>query len=159
MYCLPRSKRAEKLLGSPARCLAASLILRSGTMSTMLLNALSILGINKLWLYLAVGIVGVATVTGAYYLWKRGVEQQALLEHSRTQLELAVREQEEFRRRQEALEEQQREAARALAEQNRTLNSRVQSIHRALSSPEVAAGDRPSSDVLRQTIDQLRDIR
>ena len=138
---------------------AAAFILFSGMISKMLASLLSLLGINRLWLYVVVATVVVVIATTSYYLWKSSIEQRAVLESNVRQLEQALKDQEEFRRRQEALEEQQREAARALADQNRALNSRVQSIHRALNSPEATAGDRPSSDVLRQTIDQLRDIR
>jgi hypothetical protein len=138
---------------------AAALILYSGITSNMLASLLSVLGINKLWIYLAVGMTALIATTGAYYLWKSSVEQRAFMEFNMRQLEQSIKDQEEYRRRQEALEEQQREAARALADQNRVLNSRVQTIQRMLNSPETAAGDRPSSDVLRQTIDQLREIR
>lgn len=125
----------------------------------MLSTILSFLGINKLWLYLAVGVITVGLGLGGYYLWKSSIEQKALLEYNIKQLEQTVRDQEEFRRRQAALEDQQRQAARALEEQNRALTGRVQSIQRTLNSPESVAADRPASDILKQTIDQLREIR
>jgi hypothetical protein len=81
------------------------------------------------------------------------------MEFNIIQLEQSIKNQEEHRRRQEVLEEQQREAARLLADQNRLLNTRVQSIQRVLNSPETAANDRPASDILKQTIDQLREIK
>ena len=81
------------------------------------------------------------------------------MEFNIIQLEQSIKNQEEYRQRQEALEEQQREAARLLADQNRLLNTRVHSIQRVLNSPETTANDRPASDILRQTIDQLREIR
>ncbi len=81
------------------------------------------------------------------------------MEFNRAQLEQAVKDQEEFRRRQEALEEQQREATRALLEQNRDVQRRIQSIQGNLNSPEAAATDRPASDILKRTVEQLREIR
>lgn len=74
-------------------------------------------------------------------------------------MERTIRDQEEFLRRQQELEAQQREATRALIEQNRTLQSRARSIMETLNSQESAAQDRPASDVLKRTIDQLRDMR
>lgn len=124
-----------------------------------MLNLLSLLGINKLWIYLAVGITGLVAVSGAYYLWKSGIEQRALMEQNIKQLEQTLRDQEEFKKRQEALEEQQREASRYLAEQNRALQSRVQSIQSTLNSSEAAAQDRPASSILRRTVESLGEIR
>lgn len=123
------------------------------------LNILSLLGINKLWIYLACGILALGTITGVYYIWKSGVEQQALMEYNVRQLEQTIRDQEEFRRRQEALEQQQREMTRALTEQNRAVQTRVQAIQNNLNRPEMQRQDRPASDVLRQTVDELRAIR
>lgn len=139
---------------------AAALMLSSGMISNMVpFNILSFLGINKLWLYLAMGLTAIVALGGAYYLWKSSIEQRALMEYNVRQLQQTVREQEEFRRRQEALEEQQREATRALAEQNREVQNRIQSIQGTLNSPAAAASDRPASDILRRTVEQLRGIR
>jgi uncharacterized protein HemX len=120
---------------------------------------LSLLGINKYWLYVAIAVFALGAATTTYYIWKSSVERAALMEFNRAQLEQAVKDQEEFRRRQEALEEQQREATRALLEQNRDVQRRIQSIQGNLNSPEAAAFDRPASDILRRTIEQLREIR
>lgn len=135
---------------------AAYLILSSGIISNMIL---SLLGINKLWLYAIIAIAAVTVVTGTYYIWKASIVREAQLEYNQKQLEQTVREQEEFRRRQEALEEQQREATRALLEQNREVQSRVQSIQENLNSPAATASDRPASDILRRTVEQLREIK
>jgi Flp pilus assembly protein TadB len=120
---------------------------------------LSLLGINRLWLYLAIGALTLGVATTAYYIWKSSVERAALLEFNQAQLEQTIREQEEFRRRQEELEHQQREATRALVEQNRDVQRRIQSIQGNLNSPEAVASDRPASEILKRTIDQLREIR
>lgn len=120
---------------------------------------LSLLGLNKLWLYAALAVVAFTAVTGTYYIWKSSIEQAALMEFNQKQLEQTLKEQEEFRRRQEALEEQQREATRALLEQNRDVQNRIQSIQGNLNSPAAVASDRPASDILRRTVEQLRDIR
>lgn len=135
---------------------AANLILSSGIISNMIL---SLLGINKLWLYAAIAVTAVTVVTGTYYIWKSSIVRAAQMEYNQKQLEQTVRDQEEFRRRQEALEEQQREATRALLEQNREVQSRVQSIQENLNSPAAAASDRPASDILKRTVEQLREVR
>lgn len=135
---------------------AAYLILSSGIISNMIL---SLLGISKLWIYAALAVMVVGAVTGTYYIWKSSIERAALMEFNQKQLEQTLKDQEEFRRRQEALEEQQREATRALLEQNRDVQNRIQSIQGNLNSPAAAAADRPASDILKRTVEQLREIR
>lgn len=120
---------------------------------------LSLLGIKKIWLYVAIGTIAFATVTGIYFVWKHNVEQQALLYFNQQQLEQTVRDQEEFRQRQETIEEQQRQSARDLANENRRLRTRVQVIQDILNSPETSASDRPASNILKQTVEQLRSQR
>ena len=156
MNSLPYSNSLAKLLSEFDMASAANFILFSGIISSMIL---SLLGINRLWIYLGLAAFALTAALTTYYVWKSSVERAALLEFNRAQLEKTVRDQEEFRRRQEALEEQQREATRALIEQNRDVQRRVQSIQGNLNSPEAAAADRPASDILKRTIEQLREIR
>jgi regulator of replication initiation timing len=117
------------------------------------------LGIKKIWLYLAMGAAAVIVVTVAYYSWKSSVEQLALLRFNQQQLEQTVRNQEEFRQRQAEIEEQQRQAASRLIEENTRLRSSVRDIRTMLNNPEFTANDRPASDVLKRTIEQLRNAR
>lgn len=135
---------------------AAYFILSSEIISNMILP---LLGFSKLWLYAALAVMAVGAVTGTYYIWKSSIERAALMEFNQKQLEQTLKDQEEFRRRQEALEEQQREATRALLEQNRDVQNRIQSIQGNLNSPATAASDRPASDILKRTVEQLREIR
>jgi Flp pilus assembly protein TadB len=120
---------------------------------------LSLLGLNRLWLYMALAVMAIGAVTTTYYVWKSSIERAALMEFNRAQLEQTRKDQEEFLRRQEALEEQQREATRALLEQNRDVQNRIESIQGNLNSPAAAAADRPASDILKRTVEQLRAIR
>jgi Tfp pilus assembly protein PilE len=120
---------------------------------------LSLLGLNRLWLYMALAVMAIGAVTTTYYVWKSSIERAALMEFNRAQLEQSRKDQEEFLRRQEALEAQQREATRALLEQNRDVQNRIESIQGNLNSPAAAAADRPASDILKRTVEQLRAIR
>lgn len=114
---------------------------------------LQLLGINKIAAYAIGGALLIGVVGTTYYVWKRGVESAALMEYNQRQLEQNARDQSEFMRRQEELAEQQRAAARELAEQNRRLQSRVNSINQMLNQAE----DSPAPDVIRRTIESLRE--
>jgi uncharacterized protein HemX len=119
---------------------------------------LSLIGSKNL-VYLGAALLAMTLITGLYLFWKRSIELQALQDFNRQQLEQTVREQEIFRQKQAELEEQQRIISRNLAAENTRLRTRVESIQGMLNSPETAASDRPASDVLRRTVDELRSLR
>jgi uncharacterized protein HemX len=119
---------------------------------------LSLIGSKNL-IYVGAALAAVTLLTGVYLFWKRSIELEALQDFNRQQLEQTVRDQELFRQRQSELEEQQRIISRNLAAENNRLRTRVESIQGVLSSQEAIANDRPSSDILRQTIDELRNLQ
>lgn len=110
-------------------------------------------GLNKVTLYIIGAVLLASAVTTIYYVWKHNVEQTALMEFNRQQLEQNARDQAEFIRRQGELAEQQRQAAAELAEQNRRLQSRVNSINQMINQAE----DSPAADVIRRTMERLRE--
>lgn len=113
-------------------------------------------GLGKLGLYLIIALVISGALGGIYIKWKRGIEHQAFLELNQRQLEQTVKEQQEFTRQQQAIADRQRALAQEMAQRNQTLQRRVDQTNRIINSPQSAANDRPASDVLKQTIDQLR---
>jgi flagellar capping protein FliD len=121
----------------------------------MFMTFLSLLGANRWLQYIVIGIALTAGLTATYYIWKHSIEQQVLLEYNARQLEQVVREREEFQRRQEQLDYQQRTLQRQLATQNNELRRRFDEIQATINQAE----DRPASEVLRRTIEQLREIQ
>lgn len=119
---------------------------------------LSLIGTKKL-VYVGAAAAAVLLISGVYIFWKRSVELEALQNFNRQQLEQTVRDQELFRQRQSELEEQQRIISRDLAAENNRLRTRVESIQGILTSQEAIANDRPASDILRRTIDELRNLQ
>jgi Flp pilus assembly protein TadB len=113
-------------------------------------------GLNKIGVYLFIGMMLIGSLTAAYYGWKRSVEQQALMEFNQKQMEQTIKDQKAFTKKQQEIAEQQAAAAEALAEQNRVLSRKISSVNTYLSSKEAADGDRPSSDVLKKTVEQLQ---
>lgn len=110
-------------------------------------------GLNKITLYVIGALIIASAITGTYIVWKNGIEQAAVLEFNRQQLEQNVRDQAEYIRRQEEIAEQQRKAAADLADQNRRLQGRVNSINQMINQAE----DSPVPGVIRQTIERLRE--
>lgn len=110
-------------------------------------------GLSKITIYVIGCIFLVGAVTTTYYVWKRDVEQAALMDFNRQQLEQNARDQAEFIRKQEELAEQQRRAAMELAEQGRRLQGRVNSINQMINRAE----DSPVSGIIRQTLERLKE--
>lgn len=111
-------------------------------------------GLSKITFYLLIAIFSVGAVTTTYYVWKRNIQHEAVLESNRQQMEQTIKDQAEFVRQQQEIATQQAAVSRAVALQNEALNRRMGSIDRFLQSSQ--AQDRPASDILRQTIDRLR---
>lgn len=114
---------------------------------------------NKVIVYIIGIIFAFISSLGIYYVWKRDIETRALLEYNQRQLEETVRIQQEYIKKQAELEEIQRSLSRRLAEENRTLQNRIRTIQNNLNSPQAAASDRPASDVLKRTVEQLGSSR
>lgn len=110
-------------------------------------------GLNKITLYIfaAVFLFGAATTT--YYVWKRNIEHAALLEFNRAQMEQNARDQQEFMRRQSEVAEDQRRVAAELAEQTRRIQTRMNRVSDMINT----SPDSPAPDVIRRTIEQLRE--
>lgn len=113
-------------------------------------------GLNKISLYLIIGLMVSGALGTIYIKWKRGIEHQAFLELNQRQMEQTLREQQEFTRQQQEIADRQRALAQEMAERNQTLQRRVDRTNRIINSPQAAVNDRPASDVLKQTIEQLR---
>lgn len=110
-------------------------------------------GLDRITIYIIGALFLVGAMTTTYYVWKRGVEQAAMMEFNRQQLEQNARDQAEFMRRQEEVAEQQRRAAAELAEQNRRIHQRVNSINQMINQSE----DSPAPEIIKRTIDRLRE--
>jgi len=116
----------------------------------------SFFGLDKLAMYIFIGIALGGAVRTTYVIWKRNIEHQALVEFNQRQMEQAEKDRRDFEQRQEAIATQQAVITEQLAAQNQALSRRIESLNQFLASPVAQAADRPASDVLRRTLDQLR---
>jgi hypothetical protein len=96
------------------------------------------------------------TIGTAYYQWKKNIEHEALLEFNQKQMEKNIKDQQEFSKKQQEIAQQQQEASAMLIQQNAQLTSKIKSIDGYLSSDAAKKGDRPSSDVIKKTIDMIQ---
>jgi len=111
---------------------------------------------SKLGLYIFIGVFLLGTVGTTYYQWKKNVEHEALLEFNQKQIEQNLSDQKEFARKQQEIAQQQQEAAAILIQQNTQLTLKIKSIDSYLNSDAARKSDRPSSDVIKNTIDMIQ---
>jgi uncharacterized protein HemX len=113
-------------------------------------------GLSKIAIYLVLALVVSGSIGAAYLGWKHSIEQQVILEQNQRQLEQTLKDQQESVRQQQEISDRQRAIARELEQRNRSLQTRIEATNQFINSPQAAANDRPASDIIRQTIEQLR---
>ncbi len=123
-------------------------------MRTLISTLFDLLGVKKIFVYLLIALASIGTLTATYYVWRHNVEQRALMKYNLEQLQQIANEQAEFINSQKEIAEQSAATAKALVERNETLDRRMSSIDRHLNS--MVNQDRPSSEILKQTIERLR---
>jgi hypothetical protein len=84
-----------------------------------------------------------------------GIRREALENFNRQQLELALKQQEEFNRQTRILQETQ---ARIIDEMNKKIEEtdrKTAEVEAYLNSPETRQNDKPASDILKETLRRL----
>jgi len=109
----------------------------------------------KLYLYVAIGVIVFGSLTGIYYSWRKGIEREALLEFNQKQIEQNLKDQAEMKKRLEEINKKQQEFIKKNAEDKKAFNDKVGNINKNI---DTNSKDRPASDILKKTIDQLRKI-
>jgi predicted Holliday junction resolvase-like endonuclease len=112
---------------------------------------------GRLQLYIFIGIIVFASLTAGYYSWRRGIEREALLEYNQHQLEQNVKDQQAIKQQLEDISAKEKEVQAANDAEKKALKDKLEAISADLNTKETAATDRPASDVLRKTINKLKD--
>ena len=113
-----------------------------------------LLSLGRIQLYIAAALA----ITGIYFFWKHNVEQQALMEYNQKQLEQSIADRNKMKEDLVAINQKQEEIIRKSEEEKKAYEIKIDSIGSYLNSKEVKSEDRPSSDVLKQTVKQLVEI-
>ena len=92
---------------------------------------------------------------GLYYTSMQDVKKIALMEYNREQLEENIKQQQLMMERQQKISDMQLTIQKQLSDQNEKLTAKLSTIDRYLSSDDAKKANRPSSDVLRNTLRML----
>jgi uncharacterized protein YoxC len=115
-------------------------------------------GLNKFTIYGIVAAVSISIFATFVIMWRNSIRQQALLEANNRQLTQLVKDQEEFIKKMDEVYQIQRESIESINKKNEELRTQLSGLEVYLSSDSVQ-GNRASSEVLRETIKQLRGKR
>jgi hypothetical protein len=106
----------------------------------------------RIQLYIVIAIAAV----GIYFFWKHNIEQQALIEYNQRQLEQVMQDQQKFQQKMQEVESKQHAIENDLATQNEQVNKTLSTVNEYLDSKDAKTQDKPASDILKKTVDELR---
>jgi hypothetical protein len=113
---------------------------------------------GRLQLYIFIGILVFGSLTAGYYSWRKGIEREALLEYNQKQIEQDAKDREIMRQQLEDIEKKKKEIEAENAASKKAFEDKINSISADLNSKETIAADKPSSQVLRDTVNKLKDV-
>ena len=114
---------------------------------------------TRIYIYAIIGIAVFGTLTATYYSWRKSIERQALLEFNQKQLEQTVADQAEFRRKMQEIADKQEEIIKKNAEDRRAFEDKINAAQSFIESDEARKSDRPSSELLKETVKRLKDTK
>lgn len=112
---------------------------------------------GRVQLYIVVGIFLFGALTAGYYSWRSGIEREALLEYNQKQLEQSIKDKEEIRKQLESMDAKQKEIQAENDAAKKVFKEDMNSIAADLDKKEVIESDRTSSQVLKDTVNKLKD--
>lgn len=106
--------------------------------------------------YVVTGLTVTAIFAGLYFHWENKIRQEALAAYNQKQLEQIIQDQQLYITQTKQLQDQLDQINSALNSQTQQLNDKVDGINQYLASPEAAKTDRPSSEIIKETVRRLR---
>ena len=110
----------------------------------------------RLQIYIIGGILAFGVLTGIYYSWRKSIEREALLEYNQAQIEQNIKDQQAMREKLDAMAAKQKEIEDANAADKKNFKDKMDAINTDIISTNTV--DRPSSDVLKKTVNKLKDV-
>ena len=113
---------------------------------------------GRLQIYIFIGIIAFGSLCTFYYNWRASIEREALLEYNQRQMEQDAKDKQILRQQLDDISKKQREVEAENLEVKKKIKEQVDIITADLTSKETIANDKPSSDVLKRTVNKLKDI-
>lgn len=101
-------------------------------------------------------IILLGMLGGYYYSWKSGIEQQALMEFNRQQVEQTAKNQQDFKEKLDVINRTQTDILQQNEEKIKQLQDKIDDLSSYLDSSQAAKDNREASPILKNTIKKLR---
>jgi hypothetical protein len=115
----------------------------------------TILQASGLKFYLIAAAVLVSVLSGGYLAWKRSVQQDAVAQWTMQQLKQIAEDQRRFAEQQREMLETAKELRIEMAQKQKALEDKLGPVEKWIESSEAAKSDRPSSQLLKETVRRL----
>lgn len=107
-----------------------------------------------LWMVGIVSVIGI--IFTAKYLYDSAIEARVLLEYNKQQLEQVVKSQEEYISQLKQLQEIQKQVSDELKQKITEVDQKVDNVNDFIDSTDIEGKDKPSSEILKETVRRLR---
>ena len=112
---------------------------------------------GRIQLFIIGGVLLFGALTTIYYNWRSGIEREALLEYNQKQLEQSIKDKEEMQRQLQVMDTKQKEIQAENEAAKKVFSESMTSIAADLDRKDVIDNDRSSSQVLKETVNKLKD--
>ena len=116
-------------------------------------------GLNKIAIYIILAVMFIGSLTATYLSWVSSIKHEALIEFNQEQIKKSAKEQQDFMIAQKEIFGNQQASIQQLLEQNSKLTNKINNINTFLSSDIAKKSDRPSSDVLKKTLQMIQETK
>jgi uncharacterized protein HemX len=110
-----------------------------------------LLGLSRIQLYIAAAIA----LSGIYYYWKNSIEQEALMEYNQKQLEQSIEDQKKLKAALDEIQQKQADIIKQTEEDKKAFDQKLSVVDTSIDNSKQ---DRPSSDILKNTVKQLKEL-
>ena len=123
----------------------------------LITKAISFIGIEPY--KLALGGLAIAMLTGLYFSWKSSVKREALYEFNTKQMEQVLADREDLKKKLDSIADDQRKIIAGQTEIKDNIDRKITNLQVFLKSDVAKKLDRPSSEILKRTIQDLKESR
>jgi hypothetical protein len=113
--------------------------------------------IMRFYLIVIGGVLFFGALTAGYIGWRSSIEREALLEYNQKQIEQAIKDQQEFKAKMDAIQASQDEILAKNKAEREAFDAKMKAADDYLNSTDTQKSDRAASDVLKKTVNRLKD--
>jgi len=113
---------------------------------------------GRLQISIYISIVIFGSLCTGYYIWRKNIEREALLVYNELQLEQSIKDKEIMQKQLEEINNKQKEIVAANELEKQAFKDKIDYINAGLNTKEVTTADKPASDILKKTINKLKDV-